>query len=619
VFASTRPRIARVLLLAGLSLFLARAGAASTAQATKPNVIVILADDLGYGELGCYGHPRFKTPNLDRMAAEGVRLTQFNTPMPFCAPTRAALLTGRYPLRCGLSTNPAPDGGPKADAVALPKSEITLAQIFKEAGYATGMVGKWHLGHKSPEQLPTHRGFDEYLGILYSNDMRPVRLIEGEKPVEYPLVQATLTRRYTERAVQFIERNRNSPFFLYFAHAMPHKPLACSEGFYKKSGAGLYGDVVAELDWSVGQVLAKLKELELDRRTLVLFTSDNGPWFGGSTDGLRGMKSTTWEGGFRVPCIARWPGRLKEGVVCPAPAVMMDLFATALAAAEIQPPQDRVIDGKSLLPLLSGQAHEIHDVVFGQHGPKLSTVRDARWKLHLLAPADTRPPATTSPWVDPRAPDGVTILAPYEQYQPSDYPGIRTGDLPRAMSLFDLENDPAEQHDVAAEHADVVARLKARAEQFVSSLAAHVDEIAVPDPSPSEPVMAVLTIRPARAAPGETVEALVRIRIAGAHFIHAKDDAGSPFVPLTMSATLPEGVEPVGEWQFPAPEKGRGKSLVYRDSVLLRRSLRVVSSSSPKTLTVAGELQYQVCTDELCWPKGKLKLSAPLMIQSPRR
>ena len=218
------------------------------------------------------------------------------------------------------------------------------------------MVGKWHLGHQSPEQLPTHRGFDEYLGILYSNDMRPVRLIDGEKPVEYPLVQATLTRRYTERALRFIERNRNSPFFLYFAHAMPHKPLACSEAFYKKSGAGLYGDVLAELDWSVGQVLAKLKELGLDRRTLVLFTSDNGPWFGGSTGGLRGMKSTTWEGGYRVPCIARWPGRIAAGNVCGAPAVTMDLFATALAAAEIQPPQDRVIDGKDLLPAALGKS-----------------------------------------------------------------------------------------------------------------------------------------------------------------------------------------------------------------------------------------------------------------------
>src|SRR5207248_2937152 len=192
----------------------------------KPNIVLILADDLGYGDLGCYGHPRFKTPNLDRMAGEGVRLTQFNTPAPFCAPTRAALLTGRYPFRCGLTTNPAPDGGLAADAAGLPLGEVTLAQVLRGAGYATGMVGKWHLGHQRREFLPTRRGFEEYLGIPYSNDMRPVRLLKGAEEVEYPVVQATLTRRYTEWALRFIERNRDRPFFLYFAHAMPHKPLA---------------------------------------------------------------------------------------------------------------------------------------------------------------------------------------------------------------------------------------------------------------------------------------------------------------------------------------------------------------------------------------------------------
>ena len=319
------------------------------------------------------------------------------------------------------------------------------------------MVGKWHLGHKSPNDLPTHRGFDEYLGILYSNDMRPVRLIEGEKDVEYPVVQTTLTRRYTERALRFIDQNRDRPFFLYFAHAMPHKPLACAEAFYKKSGAGLYGDVLAELDASIGQVLARLKALGLDDKTLVIFTSDNGPWFGGSTGRLRGMKRTTWEGGFRVPCIVRWPGRLPSGSVCRAPTVTMDLFATALAAAGLPGPKDRVIDGKNLLPLLSGKVEQVHDVVLGQQGPQLATIRDARWKLHVLPAGETRADTTPARWVDARAPDGVTILALYEQFQPADYPGLRTGDAPRAMSLFDLAIDPAEQHDVAAQHADVVA------------------------------------------------------------------------------------------------------------------------------------------------------------------
>jgi uncharacterized sulfatase len=437
----------------------------------RPNLVIILADDLGHGDLGCYGHPRFKTPNLDRMASEGVRLTQFNTPMPFCAPTRAALLTGRYPLRCGLSANPAPDGGPQADTLALPPGEITLAQLLGRAGYATGMVGKWHLGHSRPEFLPTRRGFDEYLGIPYSNDMRPVQLLDGEKIVEYPVVQATLTRRYTERALRFLERNRNRPFFFYFAHAMPHKPLACSEAFYKKSGAGLYGDALAELDWSVGQVLAKLKELGLDDRTLVVFTSDNGPWYGGSTGGLRGMKGTTWEGGYRVPCIARWPGQFPAARASHEPTVMMDLFATALAAAGVALPADRVIDGKNLLPLFSGSDELVHDVIFGQQGARLATVRDSRWKLHVLPARDSRPSRLDGPWIDPRGPDGVTILAPYEQSQPKDYPGLRTGDETGALSLFDLAHDPAEQHNVADQNGAVVTQLKARYDQMLKELA----------------------------------------------------------------------------------------------------------------------------------------------------
>ncbi|MEJ7640423.1 MAG: sulfatase [Singulisphaera sp.] len=429
--------------------------------AERPNIIIVLADDLGYGDLSCYGHPRFKTPHLDRLAGEGARLTQFNTPMPFCAPTRASLLTGRYPFRCGMTANPAPDGGARADAVALPPDEVTLAKLLKGAGYATGMVGN---GTSAPaaESLPTRRGFDEYLGIPYSNDMRPVQLLDGEGVVENPVVQATLTNRYTERALRFLERNRDRPFFLYLAHAMPHKPLACSEASYKKSGAGLYGDVMAELDESVGRVLAKLDDLGIDQRTLVIFTSDNGPWYGGSTGGLRGMKGTTWEGGYRVPCLVRWPGRVPAGMVSHEPAVTMDLFATSLAAAGVAPPDGRVIDGKDLLPLLEGHGKGPHEVVFGHQGARLATVRDARWKLHVLPPRDRRDPSTGGRWIDPRGPDGVTILAPYEQSSPTDYPGLRTGDESKAMSLFDLTNDPGEQRDVAAAHPEVVARLKAR-------------------------------------------------------------------------------------------------------------------------------------------------------------
>jgi len=429
----------------------------------RPNIIIMLADDLGYGDLGCYGHPKFKTPHLDRMAAEGARLTQFNAPAAFCAPTRAALLTGRYPFRCGMTANPAPDGGPITDAVALPASEITLAQIFKRAGYATGMVGKWHLGHKTPAQMPTGRGFDEYLGILYSNDMRPVQLMDGTNVVEYPLVQATLTRRYTERALAFIERNRAKPFFLYFPQVMPHKPLATTEKFYKQSGAGLYGDVLADLDASVGEVLAKVKALRLDERTLVMFTSDNGPWFGGSTGGLRGMKGSTYEGGFRVPCLARWPGKIPAGHVSHAPAVMMDLFATSLKAANIASPADRTIDGRDILPLFTSGAPSPHAAILGHQGVPLATIRGARWKLHVLQPRDPflNLDKPGQRWVDQRGPDGVTILAPYEQYQPSDHPGVRTGVASAPLQLFDLQADPAEQQNVADRHPEVVARLKA--------------------------------------------------------------------------------------------------------------------------------------------------------------
>lgn len=444
------------------------------ATATRPtNIVLIVADDLGYGDLGCYGHPKFKTPQIDRLAAEGARLMQFNAPAPYCAPTRAALLTGRYPLRCGMSENPAPDGRRGAEnEVHLPVREITLAQLFKGAGYATGLVGKWHLGHAKPEWLPTRRGFDEYFGIPYSNDMRPVQLIDGDRPVEYPLAQANLTQRYTDRAIDFIRRNRARGFFLYLAHAMPHKPLAASEAFYKKSGAGLYADVMAELDSSVGQVLAALRELGLDENTLVIFTSDNGAYFGGSTGGLRGMKASSYEGGFRVPLIARWPGKIPAGHINHAPAVMMDLYSTTLKAARIAPPADRVIDGRDLMPLFTSAAPSPHAAVFGQLGSNIHTVRDARWKLHVLPAQDPRAKLRDSgaSWVDPRAPDGVTILAPFEQYKPSDHPGLTTGDAPAPLQLFDLQSDPGEQSDVAAAHPETVARLRQLHRELTSEI-----------------------------------------------------------------------------------------------------------------------------------------------------
>ena len=431
---------------------------------SPPNIVLILADDLGYGDLACYGSAKLTTPHIDQMAEEGAKLTHFNCPAPFCAPTRASLMTGRYPFRCGMTRNPAPDGPPGSgsDAVALPKTEVTLAQVMKTAGYAAGMVGKWHLGHHAGS-LPTERGFDEYYGIPYSNDMRPVQVLDGTQVIEDPAVQATLTKRYTERALGFIERNATKPFFLYFAHAMPHKPLAASDAFYKKSGAGLYGDAVMELDWSVGQVLAKLKELGLDENTLVVFTSDNGATFGGSTGGLRGIKGSSYEGGYRVPCIARWPGHIAAGHVNEQPAVMMDLFATTLAVTGAKMPDDRVLDGHNILPLFTSDAKSPHDYIFGHQNERLATIRDARWKLHVLKPSIGHA-AVYKPgedYVDPRGPDGVTILAPYEQAKPSEHPGVQTGDAAAPMQLFDLQKDPSEQHDVAAQHPDEVKRLLA--------------------------------------------------------------------------------------------------------------------------------------------------------------
>jgi arylsulfatase A-like enzyme len=284
--------------------------------------------------------------------------------------------------------------------------------------------------------------------------------VEGENVIEYPVVQATLTRRYTARALDFIRRNASRPFFFYFAHAMPHKPLATTEQFYGKSGAGLYADIMADLDASVGEVLSLVKQLGLDEHTFIIFTSDNGPWYGGSTGGLRAMKGGSWEGGYRVLFIARWPGRIPAGGVHDALGMMPDVFVTTLAAAKIPTPDDRVIDGRNLLPVLTSGAASPHTVIFGHQGPRLATVRDGRWKLHVLPATERRDGTPGERWIDPWGPDGVTILAPYEQYQPTDYPGVRTGDPGKAGALFDLQSDPAEQRDVSALHPGIVAQLR---------------------------------------------------------------------------------------------------------------------------------------------------------------
>ncbi|HJZ93911.1 MAG TPA: sulfatase [Gemmataceae bacterium] len=435
------------------------------------NVVIILADDLGYGDLGCYGNTRYKTPHLDQMARDGARLTGFYAPVPFCAPTRASLMTGRYPPRCGLTQNPVPKedlGGAKnADELGLPVAETTLADVFHKAGYATACFGKWHLGHQ-PQFRPLKRGFDEYLGVLYSNDMHPVELMDGDKVAEYPIDQNTLTRKLTDRALKFLDANKDRPFLLYLPHAMPHKPLAASDDFRGKSGAGLYGDAVQELDWGVGQVLAKLKTLKLEDRTLVVFASDNGAWYGGSSGGLRGMKGTSWEGGLRVPLIARLPGKISPGHTSAEPAVMPDLFATACAFAGLKVPDGRTIDGKDLMPLLTAKEKAgPHEFVFSTRGNQVATVRSGKWKLHVLAPGGKQKAfRPDDPWTDPRGPDGKRIIAPKEQAHPSQYPGVQTGVAPKAGLLFDLDADPAEQTDVAAANLEVVNRFQEAAKHF---------------------------------------------------------------------------------------------------------------------------------------------------------
>lgn len=435
------------------------------AQAERPNIVVVLADDLGWGDLGCYGQKRYRTPHLDRLAAGGVRFSDFYAPYPYCAPSRASLLTGRYPFRTGLVQNPVPAGDPlvkdtdRFDRLGLPTSELTLARLLHDAGYVTCAIGKWHLGHR-PEFWPTRHGFQRYFGIPYSNDMKPVRLYRDAEMIEYPVVQATLTQRYTMLARQFIRDNKDRPFFLYLAHAMPHKPLACSETFYHRTGAGLYADVLTELDWSVGQIVEELQRTGVDRRTLLFFTSDNGPWYGGSTGGLRGMKGNTWEGGIRVPLLVSMPGTVPPGRVSAAPAMLPDLFTTILLRAGVPLPKDRTLDGLDLWPAITDNKPLPERVLYFFRQEQLMALRSGRWKLHLGPPGGPRKPLPPgAAYKDPRGPDGVTILAPYEQAHPSQFPGLLTGDAVTDIGLFDLENDPAEQHNLAERHPQLVQTL----------------------------------------------------------------------------------------------------------------------------------------------------------------
>ncbi len=428
--------------------FLASTGAALASQllaapAKKPNVVVILCDDLGYGDLGCYGS-KIRTPNLDRMAADGARFTNFCSADPVCSPSRAALLTGRYPTRVGVPRVFFPQ-----DQNGLNLDESTLADLLKAQNYKTMCIGKWHLG-RPPEYLPTRRGFDEYFGIPYSNDMNPRVLMHNTEVIEDPARLETLTQRYTEQALKFIGENRDSPFFLYLPQTFPHIPLGASDRFRGKSPEGLYGDVVEELDWSVGEIRRALKQNGVEQNTLVLFTSDNGPWYQGSPGKLRGRKNTTYEGGVREPFLAAWPGKIPKGRVCNGLASMLDILPTVARLCGAALPS-KPLDGIDIWPLLTGQKESIErEVLLYFDNWDLQCARWMNWKLHI-------------------ARHNTAAYAPAP-------PGGRYSFTLARPELYNLASDPDESYDVAAENPQIVAEILRRIETLLPSFPAEVQK-----------------------------------------------------------------------------------------------------------------------------------------------
>lgn len=394
--------------LASVLAQVAPPGPPDSPETAPPNFVVIFADDLGYGDLGCFGAPTIQTPHLDQMAAEGMKLTQFYAAASVCTPSRAGLLTGRLPVRSGMCGDQRRVLFPDS-ASGLHAEELTVAEALRERGYATACVGKWHLGHL-PEFLPTEHGFDSYFGIPYSNDMDAVRplpsgakkfkepkseyfhvpLLRNKIEVERPADQTTITRRYTEEAVAFIEGHRDEPFFLYLAHNLPHVPLFRGEAFAGKSARGMYGDVIEEIDWSVGQILKALLQQGLDERTMVLFTSDNGPWLvygeqGGSAGPLREGKGCTFEGGMRVPAVVRWPATIPAGTVTSDLASTLDVLPTLVGLAGGALPDTRVYDGHDLSAMLCGGGPSPRESVFYYQGTRLMAVRHGAHKAHFAS------------------------------------------------------------------------------------------------------------------------------------------------------------------------------------------------------------------------------------------
>jgi arylsulfatase A-like enzyme len=428
--------------------------------APTPNIILVVADDLGYGDLSCFGATHYRTPNLDRLATEGTRFTSYYVSSPVCSASRAALMTGCYHERVGITGALGP-----ASKQGLSPDEVTLAEICRQRGYATAAIGKWHLGLPA-RFLPLQQGFDEYYGLPYSNDMwpyhpsvrdlpiedrlkrwPPLPMIEGNRIVDpevTPEEQQQLTTSYTNRAIDFIERHAASPFFLYLAHSMPHVPLFVSPAGRGKSGAGLFADVVTELDESMGRILETLHRTGIDDRTMVLFTSDNGPWLSygahaGSAGGLREGKGTCWEGGIRVPFLARWPGRIPAGTVNAESVISIDLLPTIARLVGAELPVQR-IDGLDIWPLLSGLpgAKTPHEALFFYYlTDQLQAMRSGKWKLILRHRYRTFAGKTGRD-------DGL----------PVEYDQVDTG-----LQLFDLDADAAETTDLAASHPEVVEEL----------------------------------------------------------------------------------------------------------------------------------------------------------------
>ena len=436
-------------------------------EENPPNIIIVFTDDLGYGDLSSYGHPTIHTPHLDRMAEEGMKFTQFYSAASVCTPSRAALLTGRLPVRNGMMSATRRVLFPDS-RLGLHEDEITIADALKAKGYATAAIGKWHLGHL-PAYLPQKQGFDSYFGIPYSNDMDRVAggewrsvfwepkieywnvpLMRNEDIIERPADQTTITRRYTEEAVSMIKAHRESPFFIYLAHSMPHTPLFTSEEFAGRSTRGLYGDVIEEIDWSVGQIMQTLEEEGLAENTLLFFTSDNGPWLvfdthGGSSGLLRGGKGMTWEGGMRVPGLAWWPGTIKGPVVNTSIASTMDLFTTALSLADAPIPEDRVIDGKDLAPAFRGDASPGHEVYFFYREMELTAVRMGPWKAHYI-----------TEWE----------YAEDTEREEHDPP-----------LLFHLDHDPSEKYNIAEEHPEVLQQMQHEIEKHLASVVEYPTQL----------------------------------------------------------------------------------------------------------------------------------------------